>query len=44
MLDVRSRLLQKRNFDGLFSEDGIHPDLQRGRHEYILPQTREILA
>lgn len=36
----------KRNFDGLFSEDGIHPSPEGHRRmfEYILPQTREILA
>ncbi len=46
MLDVRSAFLQKRNFDGLFSEDGIHPSPEGHRRmfEYILPQTREILA
>ena len=46
MLDVRSAFLQKRNFDGLFSEDGIHPSPEGHRRmfEYVLPQTREILA
>ena len=45
MLDVRSAFLEKRNFDGLFSEDGIHPSPEghRKMYEYVLPQARPIL-
>ena len=46
MLDVRSAFLEKRNFDGLFSEDGIHPipEGHRRMFEYVLPQAKAILA
>ena len=45
MLDVRSAFLSKRNFDGLFSEDGIHPSPEghRKMFEYVLPQARPVL-
>ncbi|NCB50796.1 MAG: SGNH/GDSL hydrolase family protein [Clostridia bacterium] len=45
MIDVRSALLGARDFDGLFSEDGIHPSPRGHRtiFEYILPQAKKIL-
>mgnify|MGYP001267340465 CR=1 FL=1 len=45
MIDVRSALLSARDFDGLLSEDGIHPSPRGHRtiFEYILPQAKKIL-
>lgn len=45
MIDVRSAFLSERNFDGLLSEDGIHPSPRGHRtvFEYILPQAKKIL-
>ena len=46
MLDVRSAFLEKRDFEGLFSEDGIHPSPEGHRRmfDYVLPQAKGILA
>lgn len=45
LIDVRSALLQKKFFDGLLSEDGIHPSPEGHRviFDYILPQAKSIL-
>ena len=45
VLDVRSAFLSARRFDGLFSEDGIHPNPagHRKMFEYILPQAKKAL-
>ena len=42
---VRSAFLLKRNFEGLFSEDGIHPSPEghRKMFEYVLPQAKPLL-
>ena len=46
MLDVHSAFLEKRDFEGLFSEDGIHPSPEGHRRmfDYVLPQAKGILA
>lgn len=46
LLDVRSAFLRARHYEGLFSEDGIHPSPagHRAIFEYILPQASEILV
>jgi lysophospholipase L1-like esterase len=45
LLDVRSSFLRTRNFDEMFSADGIHPSPKghRAIFEYILPQAQKIL-
>ncbi len=45
VLDVRSAFLSARTFDGLYSEDGIHPNAKGHRRmfEHILPQAKTAL-
>jgi lysophospholipase L1-like esterase len=45
LLDVRSAFLCTRYFNGLFSEDGIHPSIagHRAIFDYILPQAKKVL-
>lgn len=46
LIDLRSAILNAKFFDGLFSEDGIHPSPlgHRAIFEYILPQFKTILT
>lgn len=46
VIDIRSAFLERRRFDGLFSEDGIHPS-PRGHeviYEYIKPRVAELIG